>query len=80
MTREQLEHLIRAASTITDDDELVIIGSQSILGQFPEAPAARRAGRSRCTTSCSRSSQPGARRIWSFPRWPFATGSCGRRF
>lgn len=39
MTREQLEHLIRAASTITEDDELVIIGSQSILGQFPRAPA-----------------------------------------
>jgi hypothetical protein len=39
MTREQLEHLIRAASTITEDDELVIIGSQAILGQFPNAPA-----------------------------------------
>lgn len=39
MTREQLEHLIRACATIADDDELVIIGSQSILGQFPDAPA-----------------------------------------
>ena len=38
MTREQLEHLIRAAAVITDDDEIVIIGSQAILGQFPEAP------------------------------------------
>ena len=38
MTREQLEHLIRAASTITEDDELIIIGSQAILGQFPNAP------------------------------------------
>jgi hypothetical protein len=34
MTREQLEHLIRACSTIAEDDDLVIIGSQSILGQF----------------------------------------------
>ena len=38
MTREQLEHLIRAASVIADDDEIVVLGSQAILGQFPEAP------------------------------------------
>jgi hypothetical protein len=38
MKRAQLEHIIRAACTIADDDELVIIGSQSILGQFPDAP------------------------------------------
>ncbi|MCU0290652.1 MAG: hypothetical protein MUF10_01485 [Thermoanaerobaculaceae bacterium] len=39
MRRVELEHLIRAAATIADDDEIVVIGSQSILGQFPEAPA-----------------------------------------
>jgi len=39
MNREQLEHLIRSAGTISGDDEIVVIGSQSILGQFPEAPA-----------------------------------------
>jgi hypothetical protein len=39
VTREQLEHIIRAASTIADDDDLIIVGSQSILGQFPSAPA-----------------------------------------
>lgn len=38
MTRVQLEHLIRAAADIADDDELVIIGSQAVLGQFPDAP------------------------------------------
>lgn len=38
MTREQLEHLIRAAAVIADDDEIVVIGSQAILGQFPKAP------------------------------------------
>ncbi len=38
MTRVQLEHLIRAAATLAQDDELVIVGSQSILGQFPNAP------------------------------------------
>jgi hypothetical protein len=38
VTREQLEHLIRAAGDIADDDEIVVIGSQAILGQFPEAP------------------------------------------
>jgi len=36
--RADLEHLIRAASTIADDDELVIVGSQAVLAQFPDAP------------------------------------------
>lgn len=39
MNREQLEHIIRAASTIADDNEIVIIGSQALLAQFPVAPA-----------------------------------------
>jgi len=39
MKRSELEHLIRAAGSIADDREIVIIGSQSILGQFPNAPA-----------------------------------------
>ena len=38
MTREQLEHIIRVSATIADDDEIVVIGSQAILGQFPDAP------------------------------------------
>jgi len=38
VTREQLEHLIRAAATIADDNEIVVIGSQAVLGQFPDAP------------------------------------------
>jgi hypothetical protein len=42
MTREQLEHLIRAAAVIADDDTIVVIGSQAILGQFPNAPAPMR--------------------------------------
>ncbi|MCC6521483.1 MAG: hypothetical protein IT373_02370 [Polyangiaceae bacterium] len=37
MTRRQLEHLIGAAATIADDDEIVVIGSQAVLGQFPDA-------------------------------------------
>jgi len=39
MNRRALEHLIRAAADIADDDEIIIIGSQSILGQYPDAPA-----------------------------------------
>lgn len=38
MRIEQLEHIIRAAAVIADDDELMIIGSQSILGAYPHAP------------------------------------------
>lgn len=35
MTREELEHIIRASAEITDQYEFVIIGSQSILGPVP---------------------------------------------
>jgi hypothetical protein len=38
MKRFELEHLIRAAGAISDDTEIVVIGSQSVLGQFPDAP------------------------------------------
>jgi hypothetical protein len=38
MTRAQLEHIIRAAGAIADTQDLVVIGSQSVLGQFPDAP------------------------------------------
>jgi hypothetical protein len=38
MNRKQLEHVIRAAGAITSDDEFIVIGSQSILGAYPEAP------------------------------------------
>jgi len=39
MRRSELEHLIRASGEIAGDDEIIIIGSQAILGQFPNAPA-----------------------------------------
>ena len=40
MNRSQLEHILRACGTITRDREFVVIGSQSILGACPQAPAA----------------------------------------
>ncbi len=40
MRRSDLEHLIRAAGAVAGERELVIIGSQSVLGQFPHAPVA----------------------------------------
>lgn len=40
MKRFELEHLIRAAGRIARDREIVVIGSQAVLGQFPDAPAA----------------------------------------
>lgn len=39
MQRHQLEHVIRAAAAITGAEEFVIIGSQALLGQYPNAPA-----------------------------------------
>ena len=40
MKRDHLEHIIRAAAVIADVDELMIVGSQSILGAYPNAPTA----------------------------------------
>jgi hypothetical protein len=39
VNRDQLEHVIRAAATIAGDTEIVVIGSQAILGRYPQAPA-----------------------------------------
>lgn len=39
MQRHELEHLIRAAGAITGADEIIVIGSQAILGAVPNAPA-----------------------------------------
>lgn len=38
MKRHELEHVIRAAGDIADDEEIIVLGSQSILGSFPDAP------------------------------------------
>jgi hypothetical protein len=40
MKRSELEHIIRAACAISGEPEIVVIGSQSVLGQYPAAPAA----------------------------------------
>lgn len=42
MTRAELEHVIRAAADIASDDDIVVIGSQAVLGEFPDAPASLR--------------------------------------
>ena len=39
MRRENLEHIIRAAADVTKERDFIIIGSQAILGQYPDAPA-----------------------------------------
>jgi len=38
VTRQQLEHIIRAAAGNADSTEIVIIGSQAVLGTYPDAP------------------------------------------
>ena len=38
MTRAELEHAIRAACDLTDETEMIVFGSQAILGQYPDAP------------------------------------------
>ncbi len=49
MTRDQLEHAIRAACDVADDNELLIFGSQAILAEYPNAPPEfKGVGRSRC--------------------------------
>lgn len=38
MTRAELEHAIRAACDLTEETEVIVFGSQAILGQYPDAP------------------------------------------
>jgi hypothetical protein len=38
MQRSELEHLLRAAGEIIDERQFIVIGSQSILGKYPDAP------------------------------------------
>lgn len=42
MTRDELEHAIRAACDVVEETELWVFGSQAILGQHPDAPASLR--------------------------------------
>jgi hypothetical protein len=42
VTREELEHAIRAACDVTGDTEVYVFGSQAILGQYPAAPESLR--------------------------------------
>jgi hypothetical protein len=39
VNRSQLEHIIRAAAGNADTNDIVVIGSQAILGAFPDAPS-----------------------------------------
>ena len=43
MTRDQLEHILRAASTIVGDPDVLVLGSQSILGSYSEDELPERA-------------------------------------
>lgn len=38
MRRDQLEHVIRAAAAVSGEDDVVVIGSQAILGSVSQAP------------------------------------------
>jgi hypothetical protein len=38
LERSELEHLLRAAGEIIDERQFIVIGSQSILGKYPDAP------------------------------------------
>lgn len=38
MKRHELEHILRACAGITGQDRFIVIGSQAVLGQFPQAP------------------------------------------
>jgi hypothetical protein len=38
MKRTDLEHIIRAAGSIVEDSEIIVVGSQAVLGQYPDAP------------------------------------------
>ena len=39
MRRADLEHVVAAAAQTVGEDEFVVVGSQAILGSYPDAPA-----------------------------------------
>jgi hypothetical protein len=39
MNRASLEHVLRAAASASGERDFVVIGSQAVLGQFPDAPS-----------------------------------------
>jgi hypothetical protein len=45
MKRSELEHVLRAAAAIVQENSFVVVGSQAILMAFPHAPAELRASR-----------------------------------
>jgi hypothetical protein len=38
--RHEFEHVVAAAANVADADDLVVVGSQAILGAYPDAPDA----------------------------------------
>ena len=38
MKKQQVDHILRAAGRIAEDDQFIIIGSQSLHGKFPDLP------------------------------------------
>ena len=38
MKRADLEHILRACKGVTGETEFIVVGSQAILGRFPDAP------------------------------------------
>jgi hypothetical protein len=41
MRREDFEHVVAAAAEASGETELVVVGSQAILGSFPDAPPSK---------------------------------------
>ena len=58
MTREELEHIIRASGDITDQYEFVIVGSQSILARCPGPRTCSRCPWKRTSIPCRHQSWP----------------------
>src|SRR5260221_4025782 len=73
VTRAQLEHIIRAACAVADDSEVVVVGSQAILGQFPLAP------RSSCNLGIG-PPHAGTRSRVRAARWRGASAALGLRW
>ena len=65
MNRVQLEHVIRAAATIAGDTEIVVIGSQAILGAIPRRPPSCSSRRTSTSTPGTTPSGPSSSRARS---------------
>jgi hypothetical protein len=80
MNAEQLRHVLRAAAANTGERVFIVVGSQAILGSFPDAPRSLRKSVESDTYPRDNPAKAieidGAIACLSDPLWPYSCYPC----